>query len=177
MAQVELENILGIIDKRRTQNSTGRPHSFIDYTTVGGLRAALVALRKFGPTSAAVTGTVGAVTTGSVALSWPAVPNAFAYRVYGRTGGSEALLAVIFGRNYTDTGADAPGIVVEPADSGLGTPKPAAVASDVGGSLGAGTYSYRVQAANQPYPIQRLNSMTKNDMLYALREVLDSEGI
>jgi hypothetical protein len=45
---------------------------------------------------------------GSIQLSWPAVPNASTYRVYGREyGGTLGLLTTTAGLTYTDTGGDA----------------------------------------------------------------------
>lgn len=55
------------------------------------------------------TGTI-AGSTGSVAVSWTAVPGATAYRVYGRTASYEYLLATgVSGTTWTDTGAITPG--------------------------------------------------------------------
>jgi hypothetical protein len=58
-------------------------------------------------------GTAGTTATGNAALSasnfnrvsWSAVANAESYDVYGRTGGSELLIANVSGTTYDDTGA------------------------------------------------------------------------
>lgn len=76
------------------------------------------AVNRYGETlaSAAVTATTTTATS-TVAVAWSeAVPvegaaPVTAYRVYGRVGGSEGLLAEVAAtaRSYTDTGADVPG--------------------------------------------------------------------
>lgn len=77
--------------------------------------------------SAAVTAaTTG--TTGSVALSWPAVTAptgtdpVTGYKVYGRVGGAEGLLATVTGTSYTDTGAAAVGAPPPTANTTGGDP-------------------------------------------------------
>lgn len=68
--------------------------------TTGGTLAAgtysyrVSALNLLGETlaSTAATGTTTG-STGSITISWPSVPGASAYKVYGRTGGSELLMA------------------------------------------------------------------------------------
>jgi hypothetical protein len=59
--------------------------------------------------SAVTQATTGATST--VTLSWTNDPTATSYSVYGRTGGSEVLLAVLpaGSTGYTDTGAATPG--------------------------------------------------------------------
>ena len=67
-----------------------------------------------------VTASVASGTSGSVALSWTAVPNALGYKVYGRTTGAEQLIATITGGStttFTDTGAVTPSGALNPADT------------------------------------------------------------
>lgn len=58
-----------------------------------------------GPTK---TVTTGAGTTNTVTLVWADMPNAVAYKVYGRTAGSELYLATVTTNTYTDTGTVTP---------------------------------------------------------------------
>ena len=77
--------------------------------------------------SGAVTATIAAGTTGSVALTWNAVEFATSYKVYGRKAGLIGLLAQgITGAfpgtvTYTDTGTPAPG-AVPPGSNTTGGP-------------------------------------------------------
>jgi hypothetical protein len=68
---------------------------------------------------AAVTGP-----TGSVAISWTAIPNASGYRVYGRTASGETLLATTTTNAYTDTGALTPNSVALPSGNTTGSALP-----------------------------------------------------
>lgn len=55
--------------------------------------------------------TVTATTTGttsSIVLTWPAVPNATSYRVYGRTAGSELLMGSPSSPTFTDDASATP---------------------------------------------------------------------
>lgn len=78
--------------------------------------------------STAVTATIATTTTGSVALSWtaPTVPAGTdpvtGYRVYGRIGGSEGLLAEVTTTSYTDTGAATVGAAPPTANTTGGVP-------------------------------------------------------
>lgn len=62
--------------------------------------------------STAATGLVASGATGSVVLSWPHVQGAISYKIYGRTGGSELLIATntltTAGCRYVDTGSVTP---------------------------------------------------------------------
>jgi hypothetical protein len=94
-------------------------------------RVSTVTLDGTSDASAAVTITIaggtGSTTTNTVTVTWAAVTGATAYRVYGRVGGSEGLLAEVTDLDYTDTGADAVGAAVPagardiPATQVLGT--------------------------------------------------------
>lgn len=88
-------------------------------------------------------------TTGSVALSWTAVPGATGYVVYrGSTAGGESAWFKTTTNSFTDTGAaGAPGIVSNVVTSGLTTPGAiTATPSTSGGTLAAGTYYYKITA-------------------------------
>jgi hypothetical protein len=81
-------------------------------TTGGQLAAAtysyrVSAVNEYGETLASTGVTrVTTGTTSTVTVSWTAVPGALSYRVYGRTGGSELLIATIGAPvvTWTDTG-------------------------------------------------------------------------
>ncbi len=73
-----------------------------------------------GIASAASADAVVSGSTGSVALTWTAVPGATSYRVFGRTGGAFDLIAEVSVTNYTDTGAITPD-VTKPAPASDGT--------------------------------------------------------
>ena len=90
-------------------------------STSGGTLAAATysyrvsAINGVGETLAAtaVTGTVASGSTGSVLLSWSQVLGATGYKIYGRTGGSELLIATASSgghpiTQYTDTGSVTP---------------------------------------------------------------------
>lgn len=74
----------------------------------------VAALNNNGTTlaSTAATATVASGTTGSVAISWQHVQGATSYKIYGRTGGSELLIATntltTAGCYYLDTGSVTP---------------------------------------------------------------------
>jgi hypothetical protein len=53
-------------------------------------------------------GVVASGSTGSVALTWAAVPNATSYSIYGRTQGAELLMANQAGTTFTDNGSVTP---------------------------------------------------------------------
>ena len=74
----------------------------------------VAALNDVGTTlaSTAATATVASGTTGSVVISWPHTQGAISYKIYGRTGGSELLIATntltTAGCRYVDTGSVTP---------------------------------------------------------------------
>jgi PKD domain-containing protein len=55
--------------------------------------------------SAEVTATVSSGSTGAVTVTWPAVPNATQYRVYGRAAGAPSVYWTVTGTSFTDTGS------------------------------------------------------------------------
>lgn len=69
--------------------------------------------------SAAVTVVVAAGTTNSNTINWTAIPGVSAYKVYGRTGGSELLIATTSAGavSYIDTGAITPSGALPVADT------------------------------------------------------------
>jgi hypothetical protein len=94
--------------------------------------------------SASTTGT-----TGSVALSWTAVPNATGYAVYrGTSARGESVFYITGTNSFTDTGAAASsGAVTNVVTTTVATPGTAtATPSTTGGALAAGTYFYKVTA-------------------------------
>lgn len=97
-----------------------------------------------GEVSATTTGT-----TGSVALSWPAVTGANGYVVYrGSTAGGESAFFLSTTNSFTDTGAaGAGGTVTNVVTNSLPAPgSMTATPSTTGGTLGAGTYFYKITA-------------------------------
>jgi hypothetical protein len=89
-------------------------------------------------------------TTGSIALSWPAVTNATVYVIYrGTSAGGESVFYTTSTNSFTDTGAaGAAGTVTNVATNTAGTPGTiTATPSATGGTLAAGTYYYKVTAA------------------------------
>lgn len=74
----------------------------------------VAALNSAGTTlcSAAATGVVASGTTGSCTISWAHVQGAATYKIYGRTGGSELLIATVTiaasGCTFIDTGSVTP---------------------------------------------------------------------
>lgn len=54
--------------------------------------------------SAEVSATVASGSTGSVTITWPAVPNATEYRIYGRAAGAPSAYWTVTGTSFTDTG-------------------------------------------------------------------------
>jgi hypothetical protein len=58
--------------------------------------------------------------TGSVAVAWSPVQYATGYAVYGRTAGTEKLLARVGGTTWTDTGVVLPAVDGLPASNGTG---------------------------------------------------------
>ncbi len=96
---------------------------------------------------------VSAVTTGStgsVALSWPAVSGASGYVIYrGTSAAAESVFYMVAGTNsFTDAGAAANnGQVTDVVTSTLATPGTVTAApATTGGTLAAGTYYYKVSA-------------------------------
>lgn len=70
----------------------------------------VTARNSVGETLASTAGSViiAAGTTNVANLTWPAVPGATSYSVYGRTSGSELLIATVTTTTYSDTGAITP---------------------------------------------------------------------
>ena len=97
-----------------------------------------------GESSAVVTGT-----TGSVALTWPAVTGATGYVIYrGTTAGGESVFYQSATNSFTDTGAaNNTGVVTNVVTNTLGAPGTiTATPSTTGGTLAAGSYFYRITA-------------------------------
>lgn len=55
--------------------------------------------------SAEVSATVASGSTGSVTMTWPAVPGATSYRIYGRASGAQSMHWTVTGTSFTDTGS------------------------------------------------------------------------
>lgn len=90
-------------------------------TLPAGTYAYRVAARNLGMTTLGSTeATITTTATGSVGLSWAAVPGATSYDVYGRAAGSEQLLTGVSGTSYTDTGTLTPSGLL-PAANNTGT--------------------------------------------------------
>jgi hypothetical protein len=88
-------------------------------------------------------------TTGSVALSWPAVPSATGYVIYrGSRAGGESGFYMVGSNSFTDTGATiVSGAVTNVVTNALGAPGAVTAApSTTGGNLAAGTYYYKITA-------------------------------
>jgi len=88
-------------------------------------------------------------TTGSVALSWTAVPSATGYVVYrGTSASGESVFFIVGTNSFTDTGAGGvAGTVTNVVTTTVATPGTAtATPSTTGGTLAAGTYYYKVTA-------------------------------
>lgn len=66
------------------------------------------------PSGALPTSNTTGTTTGTVTISWPAVPGATGYKVYGRTYGQELLLTSTASTSYTDTGSTTPSGAIPP---------------------------------------------------------------
>ncbi len=100
------------------------------------------------PTSTEVSATTSG-TTGSVALSWPAVTGANGYVIYrGSTGGGESAFYLSSTNSFTDTGVSgASGTVTNVVTNSLSAPgSMTATPSTTGGTLAAGPYYYEVTA-------------------------------
>lgn len=67
------------------------------------------------PSGAVPSSNTTGTTTGSVALSWPAVAGATGYKVYGRSFGAEQLITSTASTSYTDTGSVTPSGAIPPA--------------------------------------------------------------
>jgi hypothetical protein len=88
-------------------------------------------------------------TTGSVALSWPAVSGAAGYIVYrGTSANGESVFFTTTTNSFTDTGAaGAAGTVTNVVTNALTIPSTITPApSTTGGTLAAGTYYYKITA-------------------------------
>jgi len=93
--------------------------------------------------STAVTGTVSSGTTGRVDLSWNAVSGASSYKIYGRTGGTELLMATQAGTTYSDTGATTPSGAQPATDGRANFANPHAKATTLSNILpGSGANQY-----------------------------------
>jgi hypothetical protein len=105
-----------------------------------------------GLTESAVSAEVNATTTGStgsVALSWPAVANATGYVVYrGTSAGGESVFYITTTNSLVDTGAAGnSGSVTNVVTNTLTAPAGVtATPSATGGTLAAATYYYRITA-------------------------------
>jgi len=98
-----------------------------------------------GPESSAVT----TGSTGSVALTWTAVPSATGYVVYrGTSAGNESVFYLTSTNSFTDTGAaNTAGSISNVVTTAVATPGTAtATPSTTGGTLAAGTYYYKITA-------------------------------
>jgi hypothetical protein len=87
--------------------------------------------------------------TGSIALSWPAVPGAAGYVVYrGRSANGESTFFMTTTNSFTDTGAaGAAGTVTNVVTNTLAIPGAITLTpSTTGGTLAAGTYYYKITA-------------------------------
>ena len=99
--------------------------------------------------SAEVSATING-TTGSVALSWPAVTGATGYVIYrGSTAGGESVFYLSATNSFTDIGAaggtgTVTNVVTQTTTTAPGTITP--TPSSTGGTLAAGTYFYKVTA-------------------------------
>lgn len=90
-----------------TANATGG--TIAAATTVSYRITALDADGGETAASPAGTATTGLDTTNSATITWAAVPGATGYKIYGRTSGTEALIATVGAvTTYTDTGETAP---------------------------------------------------------------------
>lgn len=110
--------------------STPTISSVTTSTTGGSLPAATVcsyrvsAINSTGETdaSAAVTVTTGAGSTNSNTVNWSAISFASGYKIYGRTGGSELLIAEVGNvTSYVDTGSITPAGALPASNTTNGT--------------------------------------------------------
>lgn len=112
------DNILPPTNVNLTANSTG------GVLGNGTYSYRIAAFNKQGTTMATVaaTVTISSGTTNSVTITWAEVPNAAGYKIYGRTGGSEAFISTVgtgLG-SYTDTGALTPNnLITAPGTSSI----------------------------------------------------------
>jgi hypothetical protein len=123
------------------------------FTTGGTLTAATYSYRVSyvrgsheSVAATAVTGVVASGSTGRVDLSWPAVPGASSYKIYGRTGGSELLMATQAGTTFSDTGSVTPSGALPAADGKANFANPHAKAttlSNILPGMGANQYENR----------------------------------
>jgi hypothetical protein len=116
-------------------NSAGGSHSL----TTASYDYKVTAVNANGETVGSSTVTV-AVTTGSAALSWPAIAGATSYNVYGRTHSSTVhFLASTATNSYLDDGTATPSGVTVPVSNTTGGP---------------GTYTNLAQVGFVPFLIQ-----------------------
>jgi hypothetical protein len=92
--------------------------------------------------STAVTGVVASGSTGRVDLSWTAIAGASQYKIYGRTGGSELLMATQAGTTFSDTGSATPSGALPTANANASFTVPHAESQLTGVLPGFGANQY-----------------------------------